>query len=193
MTHSLHRLHHDGSPAYLSDEAPALGDTVTVRVRTHDMDLPDRIWVRTTYDAEPIYHPCTRDGDWWSGDLAIHNPLTHYRFLLAYADRQTWLTAAGLMDHDGPDTFDFVLSATAAAPDWGRDTVVYQISPTVSPAPARPTPGRCRRGRSRPPGTTTSTGSCPTSTPPASCSAGTSVGSSTTSTTSRRSEPPPST
>ena len=29
----LHLPHHDGSPVYVSDEAPALGETVTVRVR----------------------------------------------------------------------------------------------------------------------------------------------------------------
>jgi alpha-glucosidase len=129
MTHPLHRPHHDGSPAYLSDEAPALGDTVTVRMRAHPESMPDAVWVRTTYDAEPVFHPCTRDDDWWTGELPVHNPLTHYRFLLAYGDRQVWLTAAGVVSHDGPDAFDFVVSATPAPPDWARDAVVYQIFP----------------------------------------------------------------
>ena len=55
----LHLPHHDGSPLYVSDEAPALGDTVTVRVRTSAEDPVDAIWLRTTYDAEPVYHPTT--------------------------------------------------------------------------------------------------------------------------------------
>ena len=55
----LHLPHHDGSPLYVSDEAPALGDTVTVRVRTSADDPVDAIWLRTTYDAEPVFHPTT--------------------------------------------------------------------------------------------------------------------------------------
>ena len=55
----LHLPHHDGSPLYVSDEAPALGDTVTVRVRTSAEDPVDAIWLRTTYDAEPVFHPMT--------------------------------------------------------------------------------------------------------------------------------------
>jgi alpha-glucosidase len=129
MTHPLHLPHHDGSPTYLSDESPALGDTVTVRVRTHEASMPDAMWLRTTYDAEPVYHACTREGDWWTAELLVHNPLTHYRFLLAHADWQVWLTAAGIITHDGPDAFDFLVSATPAPPGWGRDAVIYEIFP----------------------------------------------------------------
>ena len=44
----LHLPHHDGSPLHVLDEAPALGDTVTVRVRTSAHDPVDAIWLRTT-------------------------------------------------------------------------------------------------------------------------------------------------
>ena len=47
--------HPDGSPLHVSDEAPGLGDTVTVRVRTSAGDPVDAIWLRTTYDGEPAY------------------------------------------------------------------------------------------------------------------------------------------
>ena len=70
----------------MSDEAPAPGSTVTVRLRTDATDPVERVWVRTTYDAEPTYHPCvpTRDEHvvWWEGSLPVHNPVTNYRFLL---------------------------------------------------------------------------------------------------------------
>ena len=145
----LDRPHHDGSPLYLSDEAPALGSTVQVRVRTTTGEPVDQMWLRTTYDAEPTYHPCTAapsDGGetWWVADLPVHNPVTHYRFLLVRGDQQSWLTAAGLADHDGPDTFDFKVSCHPVAPDWGRDGVVYQIFPDrfarSAAADERPTP-----------------------------------------------------
>jgi hypothetical protein len=107
----LHLPHHDGSPLFVSHEAPRLGTTVTVRVRTSAADPVDAIWLRTTYDAEPVFHPmsASRDGDtvWWEGGLPVHNPVTHYRFLLvrALADGQgdqEWLTGAGLVGLDLP-------------------------------------------------------------------------------------------
>ncbi len=134
----LHDPHHDGSPLYVSDEAPELGATVTVRVRTSAADPVEAVWLRTTYDAEPVFHPTTSTttGDvvWWEGELPVHNPVTHYRFLLvrALADgegEQEWLTGAGLVGHDLPDAVDFRLAAHPPAPDWGRDGVVYQVFP----------------------------------------------------------------
>jgi len=129
----LHLPHHDGSPLYVSDEAPALGDTITVRVRTSVGDPVDEIWLRTTYDAEPVFHPTTStaSGDvvWWEARLPVHNPVTHYRFLLVRGQEQEWLTGAGLVGHDLPDSADFRLTAYPEAPDWGRDAVVYQVFP----------------------------------------------------------------
>ncbi len=90
--HLLREPHHDGSPLYLSDEEPTLDAEVVVRLRTDPGDQVEAVWIRTTYDAEPVYHPCTverRDEDavWWSGRLPVHNPVTHYRFLLDGGDR----------------------------------------------------------------------------------------------------------
>jgi alpha-glucosidase len=131
----LGQPHHDGSPLYLSDEAPHLGSTVTVRIRVHADDPVTSAWVRTTYDAEPTYHPMARTDDapgdgWWSGQLPVRNPVTHYRFLLERANgSQAWLTAAGEVGYDGSDTFDFKVVAYAPAPDWARDGIVYQVFP----------------------------------------------------------------
>ena len=148
--------HHDGSPLHVSDESPRLGDVVTVRVRTSTADPVDAVWLRTTYDAEPVFHPmtATTDGDttWWSGELPVHNPVTHYRFLLVREGgdgidgqhEQEWLTAAGIVGIDVPDATDHVISAYSAAPDWGRDGVVYQVFPDrfarSAAADERPTP-----------------------------------------------------
>ncbi|WP_107766613.1 glycoside hydrolase family 13 protein [Nocardioides terrigena] len=148
--------HHDGSPLHVSDESPRLGDVVTVRVRTSAADPVDAVWLRTTYDAEPVFHPmtATTDGDttWWSGELPVHNPVTHYRFLLVREGgdavegqhEQEWLTASGIVGIDVPDATDHIISAYSAAPDWGRDGVVYQVFPDrfarSAAADERPTP-----------------------------------------------------
>ncbi|GCD90750.1 glycoside hydrolase family 13 protein [Nocardioides sp. LS1] len=149
MTSLLHEPHHDGSPLYVGDEVPTLGWSTQVRVRTAADDPVEAMWIRTTYDAEPTFHPCAvvaHEGDtvWWEGTLPVHNPVTHYRFLLAHGSEQRWLTGAGVADHDVPDAFDFRITAHAAAPDWGRDAVVYQIFPDrfarSAAADERPTP-----------------------------------------------------
>ncbi|MGN0064587.1 MAG: glycoside hydrolase family 13 protein [Nocardioides sp.] len=146
----LHDPHHDGSPLYVSDEAPRLDQAVTVRVRTSVEQPPEAVWLRTTHDAEPVFHAArpgaSADGVlWWEADLPVHNPRTHYRFLLVGADgSQRWLTGAGLVDTDPPDAGDFVLTVHPPAPDWGRDGVVYQVFPDrfarSAAAADRPTP-----------------------------------------------------
>ena len=60
---------------------------MTVRLRTDITDPVEQVWVRTTYDAEPTYLPCTvassdEHAVWWQASLPVHNPVTNYRFLL---------------------------------------------------------------------------------------------------------------
>ena len=150
MPDLLRLPHHDGSPAYVENETPRLGETVTIRMRSHPDDPLEEVWLRTTYDAEPVYQRLAStpgDGEtvWWSGDLLVHNPVSHYRFLLVRTDgRQLWLTGNGLVEIDVPDAADFKLSSHTPAPDWARDGVVYQIFPDrfgrSHAADDRPTP-----------------------------------------------------
>jgi alpha-glucosidase len=148
MPDLLRRPHHDGSPAYVDNDAPQLGETVTVRMRSHADDPIEGVWLRTTYDAEPVYLTMNPSADgpttWWEAGLLVHNPVTHYRFLIARRDGQQWLAGNGLVDIDVPDAADFKLSSYAPAPDWARDGVVYQIFPDrfarSAAADERPTP-----------------------------------------------------
>jgi alpha-glucosidase len=115
--------HHDGSSSYVGDEAPALGDTVTVFVRAPGART---VQVRSTPDGEPRFAAARPDGGgWWRADVEVRNPVTSYRFLVD----GRWLTAAGMVDHDVPDATDFRLVAYPAPPAWSRDAVVYQIFP----------------------------------------------------------------
>ncbi|WP_250037169.1 glycoside hydrolase family 13 protein [Paractinoplanes maris] len=131
----IRRPHHDGSELYLSDPAPALGDTVSVFVRVPRGTRVSRVHMRWVRDGEPVFTSAVIDrrsasGDtWWRADLPAHNPVTRYRFLLGTTAGVRWLTAFGLTAYDVPDSTDFRLVAHPGAPAWARDAVVYQIFP----------------------------------------------------------------
>ncbi len=136
--HLLDQPHHDGSPLYVSDEAPPLGGWVTLRLRAPlrlDGAEITAVWLRCTTDGEPRFFPAEAEerGEaevWWSARMPIANPVMHYRFMVATGpDTYVWVNATGLVDHDTPDAYDFRLSCFAKAPDWGRDGTVYQIFP----------------------------------------------------------------
>lgn len=142
-------FHHDGSPLYVSTQAPALGEIVTVFLRGPSSSGVRRVQVRSTPDGEPRFTEALVDrvrGDetWWRAEVEVRNPVTGYRFLLAGRYGHRWLTAAGVVEHDVPDSTDFRLVAYAAPPAWTSDAVVYQIFPDrfarSSTAAAAPTP-----------------------------------------------------
>ena len=129
------RVHHDGSPLYVSTLSPRLGETLTLRLRTHRDHQPETVVLRTVRDGEP--HVVAAEAKetvgtdvWWVAQVVVRNIETHYRWLLVGgAFDFVWLTAGGLLDHDVPDATDFVVSATQPPPDWTLRSVVYQVFP----------------------------------------------------------------
>ena len=128
--------HHDGSELYVPPGTPTLGEVVPVRLRVPGA-APEVVWLRVVEDGEPRIHPTRHDGDvdgehWYTADVPVTNPVTHYRFLLVgpqYDGGQAWLNAEGLFARDVPDVSDFRLTTTPAGPEWARDAVIYQIFP----------------------------------------------------------------
>ncbi|PWR10350.1 alpha-glycosidase, partial [Micromonospora sicca] len=126
--------HHDGSARYVPEQDPALGQTVPVFVRVPEDADVRQVHVRTTGDGEPRFAEATVDrtagGDvWWRADVEVRNPISNYRFMLSGRKGYRWLNAAGLVDHDVPDSGDFKLVSYAPPPAWARDAVIYQIFP----------------------------------------------------------------
>jgi alpha-glucosidase len=129
------RVHHDGSPLYVSTLSPRLGETLTLRLRTDRDQQPATVVLRTVRDGEP--HVVIAEAKeaighdvWWVAQLDVRNVETHYRWLLVGgAFDFAWLTAGGLVDFDVPDATDFVVSATEPPPDWTYSSVVYQVFP----------------------------------------------------------------
>ena len=127
--------HHDGSERHVSTLEPALGDTVTVWLRIPHADPADRVWARTTPDAEPkftaaVVDRTTAHETWWRADIELHNPVTNYRFLLGGgASRYRYVNGTGVHARNVSDAADFRISSHAAPPAWLADTSFYQVFP----------------------------------------------------------------
>ncbi|MDF2145475.1 glycoside hydrolase family 13 protein [Knoellia sp. p5-6-4] len=131
----LAQPHHDGSALYVSNPHPALGETVTVRVRVPKEADVTAVHVRLTPDAEPFFVDAviereTASDTWWVADIVVHNPVTNYRFILEGGPTAyQWLNGTGVHHRDVPDAADFRLTAFGAPPAWASGAVVYQIFP----------------------------------------------------------------
>lgn len=128
--------HHDGSPLHVSNEAPALGQVVRVRLRVPPSWAKlTGVVVRSTPDREPHWDHAvllgTVDGwDWWEAAVTVRNPRHGYRWMLQREDGSIrWLNQAGLHTVEPRDDDDFALLATPAAPGWLHDAVMYQVFP----------------------------------------------------------------
>src|SRR6267143_1185087 len=130
----LSTVHHDGSPRYVSNPYPRLGETVRVRLRVGAGAPVRRVFLRTCPDGEQAFMsatpgPAQPPARWWKADLPVREPAVHYRFVLEADDGVWFYSAAGPAAHDPLDSTDFRLLADAAPPGWRRSTVFYQIFP----------------------------------------------------------------
>jgi len=127
--------HHDGSALHVANPAPAPGEDVAVFLRVpHGSDIT-RAHLCTVIDGERQLFEARIDRaderqTWFRADLPMHNPVMHYRWLLdggPYAYQ--WYNGGGLHRHDVTDAEDFRLASHPAPPEWGADTVLYQVFP----------------------------------------------------------------
>ena len=143
--------HHDGSPLYVSNSAPDLGEVVTVRLRVpHGYGPLAAVRTRSNPDNEPQWTDAAMIGssdgwDWWEAPVTVGNRRHGYRWLLVHEDRRVeWLNQSGIHDIETRDTDDFALVARPAPPTWMTDAVMYQVFPDrfarSAQADARPTP-----------------------------------------------------
>ncbi len=126
--------HHDGSELYVSNEAPKIGEQITLRVRVPAHYRFAESFIRVYEDGEPrIYKLKVKSNSqsekWLEVKITIHNIHTIYRFVFIGEGKYQWLNAYGLFDHDVHSNNDFRIVATPANPDWIKKSVFYQIFP----------------------------------------------------------------
>jgi len=149
--------HHDGSPLYVSNLAPALGDVVTVRVRVPAGYGPlAAVRTRSNPDHEPEWTDAVPIGsvdgwNWWEAPVTVRNPRHGYRWVLQHEDAPDgsqgmvqWLNQTGIHRIETLDADDFALVAHPAPPAWLNEAVMYQVFPDrfarSAQADAHPTP-----------------------------------------------------
>ena len=166
----LSTVHHDGSPRYVSNLYPRLGETVRVRLRVGGGAPVRRVFLRTCPDGEQAFTPAMPGpaqppSRWWKADLPVREPGVHYRFVLEADDGVWFYSAAGPAAHDPLDAGDFLqLTSRSDKKDYGNstgDSAFRFIAPRPTPRgsavlqrpsvdPDRPSPGTCAAGPYRP-------------------------------------------
>ena len=126
--------HHDGSELYVSNSAPRIDDVVRLKIRVPKGDKAQKIWVRLFHDGEPRSFELKKGSataveTWWSVEIQILNPVTHYRFLLVDKGTYRWLNGEGIFHRDVVDREDFQIIAKPKYPEWIKHAVFYQIFP----------------------------------------------------------------
>lgn len=130
----LNTIHHDGSGLYVSHLTPRLGDTVRLRLRLDAAAPVRRVVLRTLPDGEQALTAMQRADDtppvqWWTIDLTLAEPVTHYRFIIDTEEAIWHYSAAGPSLAVPLDGTDFRILADHVAPEWAFETVFYQIFP----------------------------------------------------------------
>jgi len=126
--------HHDGSDLYVSNSAPQIGDSVTLRVRVPNTYKFAKAFVRLYHDGEPRTFELSAGAPgkvetWFTVKIEILNLSTLYRFVFISEGKYEWLNAAGCFDHDVHSNQDFQIVALPAYPEWIKSSVFYQIFP----------------------------------------------------------------
>ena len=126
--------HHDGSDLYVSNSAPTIGETITLRVRVPHAYTFAKALVRLYNDGEPRTFELKKKKSnsvesWWEVAVAVENKTISYRFAFIDRGKYNWLNAAGVFDYDVHSNNDFQLVAIPAYPEWIKSSVFYQIFP----------------------------------------------------------------
>ena len=126
--------HHDGSDLYVSNSAPAIGDSVTLKVRVPNDYCFEKAMLRFYHDGEPRIFEMKLSSkneveSWYQVKVEILNLQNSYRFAFIGHGKYEWLNARGLFDHDVHSNNDFQIVAIPGNPEWIKSSVFYQIFP----------------------------------------------------------------
>lgn len=130
----LQSVYSDGSAAFVSNPSPALGETVTIRLRCF-ADAPVRqVILRTAPNGGeqliPMRRARVRRGlVSYEAELTVNQPRLGYHFYLADEQTVWFYTQRGITSYLPDTTYDFRLLTDYVQPAWVKEAVFYQIFP----------------------------------------------------------------
>ena len=130
----LESVYSDGSADFVSNPSPKLFETVTVWLRVY-ADAPVRhVFLRCVPNgAERLIEAERRRVErglaWYAAELAITENRMQYHFYLACDTVVYFYTQKEITTYIPDHSYDFVLLADYAQPEWVKHAVFYQIFP----------------------------------------------------------------
>lgn len=130
----LDSVYADSSAEFVSCTKPAIGDSVTVRIRMYS-ESPVKAVILRAIPNGGEYHKAMRKAEvshglvYWEGELPMIESRMQYQFYIACEDAIYFYTQRGITTYLPDHSYDFVLLADYVQPEWVKDAVFYQIFP----------------------------------------------------------------
>ena len=130
----LESVHSDGTAAFVSNPAPRLFETVTVRLRFYSGAPVKHVFLRAIPNGVEQLIPMTRGKEekglvYYEAPLRMTENRMQYQFYLVCEDVIWYYTQREITTYLPDHTYDFVLLCDYVQPEWVKDAVFYQIFP----------------------------------------------------------------
>lgn len=134
MSSWLESVYSDGTEEFVSNPAPRLGETVTVRIRFYADAPVEHVLLRTVPNGaerlEEMKRAEVKNGlAYYEISLKMTENRMQYHFYLVCADAVYFYTQKEITTYVPDQTHDFVLLADYVQPEWVKEAVFYQIFP----------------------------------------------------------------
>ena len=130
----LESVHSDGTCEFVSNPAPGLGETVTIRLRMYADAPVQYVLLRSIPNGVERFTEMTvakreRGLVYYEAPLTMTENRMQYQFYLVCGDAVYFYTQKEITTYIPDHTYDFVLLADYVQPAWVKDAVFYQIFP----------------------------------------------------------------
>ncbi len=127
-------IYSDGSPNYISNTNPRLGETVTVGLRIFSHAPVKAVFLRCVINGGHMDIPMKKAEEsgvfaYYKCDLKISQKDINYHFLIATRRNIYYYNQLEVVDYPPTEDNDFRILADFESPEWVKSAVFYQIFP----------------------------------------------------------------
>ncbi len=130
----LESVHSDGTAAFVSNPAPKLFETVTIRLRMYETAPVKHVILRSMpngMERLDEMHIAKRENGfvYYEAALRMNEQRIQYHFYLVCEDIVYFYTQREITTYLPDNTYDFVLLSDYEQPEWVKHAVFYQVFP----------------------------------------------------------------